>query len=317
MNGSKILIKIINDSKLLINKEINTFLYCLIMRIFLIKRKNTVSKKVDKKLKLFINKINKDIIKDINKKISEEYTTNNLRNILDFVKNQNTLFSSEIIENILIVIFSFAFKTEKRNSFGKLLYNNMELIKTLKISEYINWFAFNKFNYNSNESYNSGIDEENFKMFLESDFSSKNKGQSESQNKSKSEKISKSINQPIMQFILNINNDKLEVLNNDEKIENIKNKNLVSTRSNSKIPLSNLDLITNYLFKGGKDDIGKVSKIPISIFKALLFSVYIYYQNKKSPLMNYIKEPKEDKKLSIIPFEYNLSEAVIDIIFLL
>ena len=71
-------------------------------------------------------------------------------------------------------------------------------------------------------------------------------------------------------------------------------------------------MITNYLFKGGKDDIGKVSKIPISIFKALLFSVYIYYQNKKSPLMNYIKEPKEDKKLSIIPFEYNLSEAAID-----
>jgi len=72
MNGSKILIKIINDSKLLINKEINTFLYCLIMRIFLIKRKNTVSNNADKKLKLFINKINKDIIKDINKKISEE-----------------------------------------------------------------------------------------------------------------------------------------------------------------------------------------------------------------------------------------------------
>ena len=45
MNDTKHLIKLINDSKLLINKEINTFLYCLILRIFL---------KEHKKFKLII-----------------------------------------------------------------------------------------------------------------------------------------------------------------------------------------------------------------------------------------------------------------------
>ena len=301
MNDSKILIKIINDSKLLINKEINTFLYCLIMRIFLKKRNKKASIKANENLKLFIDKINKEIIKDINKKISEEYTTNNLSNIFEFVKTQNTLFASEIIENILIVIFSFAFKTEKIYSFGKLLYNDMELIKKLNNLDLINWLLLNKFNENV-----IGREKENFKMFLESDFSAKNNVQSKNQNKNQLEQINKTMNQPIISLILNINNEKFEISNNDKKKEN---KNLAKTKSNSKIPLSNLELITNYFFKG---EIGKVSKIPISIFKALLFSVYIYYQNKKSPLMEYIHESFTETKLSIIPFEYNLSEAVID-----
>jgi len=90
--------------------------------------------------------------------------------------------------------------------------------------------------------------------------------------------------------------------------------------------LSNLNFLSNYLFKCDKnndkdengdknkkkDNIGKVSEIPISLFKAFLISVYIYYQNKKSPLIKYIHESDNNKKLNIIPFEYNLSEYVID-----
>ena len=87
------------------------------------KRNKVISNKVDKKLKVFIDKINKEIIKNIDKEINEKYSSKNLSNIFDFVKTQNLLLSSEIIENILITIFSFAFKTEKTNSFGKLLYN--------------------------------------------------------------------------------------------------------------------------------------------------------------------------------------------------
>ena len=300
MNGSKVIIKVINDSKLLINKEINIFLYCLILRIFLRKRNRSVSKKANENLKNFIGKINKEIIKDEGKKLSEEYTIDNLRNIFDFVKTQNTSFASEIIENILIVIFSFAFKTEKRKSFGKLLYNDMELIKKLKNSDLINWLLLNKFNENV-----PGSKANNFKMFLENDFSIINTGLSKSKNKNQLEEINKSINQPIISLILSIIDNKL-------KIEKKQNKNLNKTKSDSKIPLTNEGLITNYLFKGSQDDIGKVSKIPISIFKAFLFMVYIYYQNKKSPLIKYIHESNKDKKLSIIPFEYNLSEAVID-----
>jgi len=288
MNEVKILAKVINDSKLLISKEINTFLYCLFLRIFLRKRKKSISKKVEENLKIFIDKINKEIIKDKDKEINEEYTIKNLINIIDFVKSQNILFSSEIIENILIIIFSFAFKTDKRNSFSKLLYNNMDLIKRLRNSDWINWLLLNKFNEQL-----PGKEAENFKILLENDFSGKN--------------MNKFSEQAISFFLLNINNNKLEILNNEEKT---KNKNLAdTTTTDSKKSLPYSSFKSDYLFKG---KIGKVSKIPISLFKALLISVYIYYQNKKSPLMEYIHESFTDAKLCIIPFEYNLSEAVID-----
>ena len=294
MNEAKILTKIINDSKLLISKEVNSFLYCLILRIFLRKRKTSFSKKVDENLKRFIDKINKEIIKDKNKEINEEYTIQNLSNIIDFVKIQNTLFASEIIENILIVIFSFAFKTDKSISFSKLLYNNMDLIKRLRNSDWINCLLLNKFNEQL-----PGKEAENFKMLLENDFSAQNMNQLN--------RINKLPNQAIFFFLLNINNNKLEISNNEEKI-NIKDL-ADTTTTDSKKKLSNSYFKSNYLFKG---KIGKVSKIPISLFKALLFSVYIYYQNKKSPLMEYIHESFTNTKLSIIPFEYNLSEAVIE-----
>ena len=239
-------------------------------------------------IKKFIDKINKEIIKDKDKEINEEYTIKNLINIIDFVKSQNILFSSEIIENILIIIFSFAFKTDKRNSFSKLLYNNMDLIKRLRNSDWINWLLLNKFNEQL-----PGKEAENFKILLENDFSVKN--------------MNKFSNQAISFFLLNINNNKLEILNNEEKT---KNKNLAdTTTTDSKKSFPYSCFKSDYLFKG---KIGKVSKIPISLFKALLFSVYIYYQNKKSPLMKYIHESFTDAKLCTIPFEYNLSEAVID-----
>jgi len=195
MNDLKILIKNINDSKLLINKEIKIFLYCLILRIFLRKRKKTSSIKADEKLKIFIGKINKEIIKEENKEISEEYSVKNLSNIFDFVKKQNILFASEILENILIIIFSFAFKTEKENSFGKYLHNNMDLIKRMKNSDWIKWLLLNEF-----KGEIPGREAENFKIFLENEFLYKNKNQSN--------QIHKSINRPIILFLLDIYNNK-------------------------------------------------------------------------------------------------------------
>jgi hypothetical protein len=253
MDDSKILKKVINDSKLLINKEINTFLYCLIIRIFLKKRNKKVSINAHEKLKLFIDKINKEILKEKGKEINEEYTIENLRNIFDFVKTQNILFASEIIENILIVIFSFAFKTDKSISFSKLLYNNMDLIKRLRNSDWINCLLLNKFNEQL-----PGKEAENFKMLLENDFSAQNMNQLN--------RINKLPNQAIFFFLLNINNNKLEISNNEEKI-NIKDL-ADTTTTDSKKKLSNSYFKSNYLFKG---KIGKVSRIPISLFKALLF----------------------------------------------
>ena len=293
MNDTKIFAKIINDSKLLINKEINIFLYCLILRIFLKKRNKRVSIQADKKLKEFIDKINKEMIKDKDKEICEEYTIKNLKNIIDFVKTQNMLFSSEIIENILIIIFSYAFRTEKNNSFTKFIYNNMDLMKRMDNSNFINWLLLNKF-----KKELSGENAEIFKEILKN----------ESSVYFINELYKKNIlpNQPIISFLFNLNNNKLEILDTEEKDKKI---SMADIMTDYKKSLLNSYTINNYLLKGGKE---KVSTIIISLFKILLISVYIYYQNKNSPLMKYIHKSDKDKKLSIIPFEYNLSEAAID-----
>ena len=293
MNDTKIMTKIINDSKLLISKEVNSFLYCLFLRIFLRKRNRSISIKTNRKLKIFIDKINKKIIKDKDKEINEEYTIKNLNNIIDFVKTQNILFSSEIIENILIIIFSFAFKTEKGNIFEKFLYNSMESIKRMKISDLINWILLNKFKKEFLVE-----KEDDFKMLLFNDFYDNNMNDLNKMNISKI--------QPYIIFLLNIKANKLEISNNEEKSKRIC---VADTVTDIKKSFSNFSLITNYLFKCEKV---KVSKIHFSLFKALLFSVYIYYQNKNSPFMEYIHESNKDDNLSIIPFEYNLSEAILD-----
>ena len=112
-------------------------------------------------------------------------------------------------------------------------------------------------------------------------------------------KMNISIDQPIILFLLNINANKLEISNNDEKTKRIC---IADNVKDIKKSFSKFSLFTNYLFK---DEQLKVSKIYLSLFKSLLISVYIYFQNKNSPLMKFIHESSKDNNLSIIPFEYN------------
>ena len=67
------------------------------------------------------------------------------------------------------------------------------------------------------------------------------------------------------------------------------------------------DLVSNVLYTSTFDRV-KIS-YPLKLIRSLLISAYIYYQNRNSPLMNYINKSNE---LEIIPFEYNLSEAIIE-----
>ena len=60
---------------------------------------------------------------------------------------------------------------------------------------------------------------------------------------------------------------------------------------------------------------GKIQRASIRIVRAFLISVFIYYQNKNSPLMDYINPSKDEKdknSLECIPFTYELSGACIE-----
>jgi len=48
---------------------------------------------------------------------------------------QNKKYAGEIFENILIMVFSIAFKTEKKNNFGKYIYNNIGKLKHIDKKE--------------------------------------------------------------------------------------------------------------------------------------------------------------------------------------
>ena len=134
--------RIFNNSKLLIDRNIYNFLFKLLYCIFIKSNKQ----KIKEKIQIHIDKINKYYIKIKDEKINYEYSTKNLINIVKFVKQQNDLYAGEIIENILIIIFSFAFKTGKENTFGKYLYCNILKLKNINNNQLIDWFDTNKLN---------------------------------------------------------------------------------------------------------------------------------------------------------------------------
>ena len=107
--------------------------------------------------------------------------------------------------------------------------------------------------------------------------------------------------------MMNYLNRRIFDLDNKKKQrDNVKNDDS-QTKADSYATISSFGLISNYEFDNGS--IGKVKKPPIPILRSLFISVYIYYQNKNSPLMKYIKEKDNLQK---IPFVYELSEAVIE-----
>jgi hypothetical protein len=127
-----------NDIKQLIDINIYRFLFFLIKNIIL-KPNNTVqAAHVINALEIKLDEINKSLSE--NNKISLEHTKENFINILKFVKTQNEIYAAEILENILIIIASYGFKSEKENTFGKYIYNNIERLKSSKEEELSKWF---------------------------------------------------------------------------------------------------------------------------------------------------------------------------------
>ena len=268
------------NSKLLIDRNIYKFLFKLLYCIFI---KSNRQEKIKNKLQDPIKKINRNLIRTHDNFITCEYSTNNLINIVKFVRQQNNLYASEIIENILIIIFSFAFKTGKENIFGIYLYSNISKLKDRNNEYFVNWFNPNMLN----------EDLSNLKRLLRHDFSIE-----EFNYRNKIQ------DKPIFNFLSEIYLEKNIQINKDKIINNINRRIFDMKRK------------INYIFDNEEnnddeidDDIYEQKNIPIPILRSLFISVYIYYQNKNSPLMQYTKEKNELQKM---PFVYNLSEAEIE-----
>ena len=300
---------IFDDLKSLLDTEYYKFLLILLKNIFL-KPNNKTTKSLDSSTKLreYIEIINEKFFDDNeNSKLSTEYSLKNLKNILNFVKTQNRLYASEIVENLLIIIFSFAFKTRKENTFGKYIYNNIQRLREKKNDEFSKWFIPDKFNvefHNENDIRNL-LNNDAFVEDKERSFFQKNNILMNFLLELHKEKYSSEKYKANQNFINFINGERMNCF-----------KDYCSNVDESTTILDKEESYCNYSIYCCNYFDEEKKNYPIGLVKALFISVYIYYQNKYSPLMKYINSPTDEvekkKELAVIPFEYDLTGAVIE-----
>ena len=301
--------KIINDPKELINKNIYIFLFNLFKCIFIKRKKN---QELENKINEFIKYINQNIIRDEDKYISREYSKKNFENIIDFVKSQNTLYAGDIIEGILIYIFSYAFESEKDNTFSKYLYNNLYKIKDPNNYDLISMFKEERFFPNELHNLSRLLD-------LDGTWEDRiNDKISEAQD-----------NCVLFNFLTNIFIEKyinikdLKKNNNSMyyiyrgKLDNQKISDIIYNKlKDISITVLDRDITINSIMSLASNlffprEFGKVNKINIRLIRAFFIQVFIYYQNKNSPLMKYINRDEEEQ-YDPIPFVYDLRGACVE-----
>ena len=317
-NESKQIFKqIVNNAKLLIDRNIYKFLFSLFYFIIL----KTNNRMLKETLNGIINHINSRYIQKQNEKLNDRYQNKNLINILKFVKSQNSLYAGEIIENILIIIFSLAFKTEKENSFGKFLYNNIEKLKKTKNDVIAKWFIKGRLNDKvskikellksdtlERDEFIDDIKEEPLYDLLKEIYQ-----EDIIRKKISKRKIMNYINKRIFDF-----NNKIMI--QKENLKKNKNKN-DEENIDFFTSITDYDSMKSNFFFGDTTIYGEKIPIPMGkkkkvnpvlpLIRSLLISVYVYYQNKNSTLMKY----RSNEILQKIPIEFDISEAAIELKF--
>ena len=328
MNEKNIFQQILENSKSHIDKSLYTYLFMLVKYIFFgnkgIKNKE-MEKKIIIKLKNMTESINNSLIKIKNNFIKYEpvidaYSIHNFNNIINFIKMQNSMFAGDIIEAILIMIFSFGFETDKTNEFGKYIYVNISKLRDTTYHDLSDWFKKGEKIFLPNEL-------RNFRALLVNDVYL---GDLENKNKMNEddETILKELITTITKYKFNfitynegksktfeyINNGKLDLIKFFlDKFADMKNNTTNLTMVDKDFTSNSLAFIYYYLFV-------EQNLTPIRMIRCFLTSVYIFYQNEHSPLMQYIDpKPKdienkeEDKEdLVVIPFTYTLRGAFVE-----
>ena len=293
----------------LLNLDLFRFIYILLKYIFL-KKNQSYQNALNNKLDSWIEKINKYLIKSKDKYINKQYTLKNLQNIIFFVKNQNSKYCGDIIENILIFIFSKVFDASKENALYKYIHNNLNKMREQKNQELLHWinkekiasYEFdnieNLLDIDGKEDEFSMFDEKEkciFYNFLRSVLIEKYNflvGVKDYNNKKNMLYINNGnyfnflISLLIYKKIRKEYSDSLTILDKD-----INKNSMMNIESNLTFPLS------------------EKNKPIVQLILAFFSQVYIYHINKISPLLPY---SIPDKNLALIPFDYDLRGACIE-----
>ena len=295
----KFLLSLLNKP-VIINRNICLFLYSLLKKIFIYSEQKDTTK-----LDEWINKINQDIIKHKEKHISTEYSIKNLKNIIYFIKLQNAKFNGDIIENLLIFVFSQAFETKQDNAFCKYIFNNLAKIREHKKPDFVDWIQDakivpNEFK-NLEELFNNdGKEEENNNIINQEECIFYNFLREILKEKYPNIIFHNDINSISTKYIynsnfFNFNMNDIIYKNLNEKSDTVLDKDIISN--------SLMTLVSN--LSSSSTNIKPINQLIRSFFT----QVYIYYQNKNSPLMKYTI-PSDN--LATIPFTYDLRGACIE-----
>ena len=298
-------ISLLNKPQIL-NRQIYLFIYSLLKKIF-IKSNQNYQKKLDEHLNKWINQINTEIIRKNEYYISTEYSKNNLRNILLFVKKQNIKYNGDIIENILIYIFSLVFKTEQDNTFSKYIFNNLTKLREHNNLDLIDWIQKEKI---------LPKEFQDLKELFECDGKEDDNYHSEKQKESvfyyflhqileqkyPNDIFHSSSNLISTKYIHNTTFFNFYVCDFEFKKLLLQKKASESVLDKDIISNSLMNIVYNL---SSKPQLKQINQIIRSFFT----QVFIYYQNKNSPLLKYTI-PSEG--YATIPFVYDLRGACIE-----
>ena len=278
--------------KAIINKEIYLFLFSLLKSIFIFDSENR--KKKIEKIDTISNKI-KDIYKI---ELKREYSKKNFQNIIQFVKNQNLIYAGEILENIVLSIFTSIMSIPQNETINNYIYNNLLNIYSIKNKD--------------EKARNEEID------FIQNFIIYDNLYPEELKNKNIFFQPY-SIIQTILEYFLaliyklrinSIKNNKKNVKDQYHKIsfnlynnsskysENKEEKNLTK---NSIIEFeNNIDkIIDNY-----KE--GSQISPNTNIISYFFFTLFVNYQTINNRLMKFYIDNKDINKFACVPYEYNI-----------
>ena len=293
MKKSKNILDIIKFSKTIINKDIFLFLYNLFKYIFIKRENNFRNSYILRHLDSFIKRINIKIIKDENKYINKEYSMRNFNNIISFVKTQNVIFSGDIVESILIYIFSFAFEESHDYNFGRDIFINFYNLEKYSNIDLVDMFKTDNFNVEELEDLNKTVLIDDCYTSFQKSFVIYNllfKILYEKYINLQKKDIKKNIS---MNYINRGFSE--EIKSNDIYKKLYDNSTTILDKDFS---ISIMNLITSLNFPS---IFIKISKVQIKLIRSFLIQVFIYNHNKNSLSMDYK-----------IPFAYDLKGACLE-----
>ena len=307
--------KLINDTisikPSLMNGLLVVFIYTLLKNIFLKKtQKNQRNQNaVNKKLEEWIVNINKKIIINPQKYISREYTLVNLLNIINFIKKQNIKYCGDITENIIIYIFSKVFIVTPDKEISSYISNNLNKIREQKNSEFIVWIKSEKLGPPEFHNIESLLDIDGKEEVIEP-----NDQKSNSIFYNFLREILKLKYIPFIQKIKNIYQKNCQYIYDDKNLNFIISEFLYKSLKNNNKDHTILD--KDILSNSQMNIINNLSNpfseknVPITrIIHCFFAQVFIYHQNRFSPLQKYTIPSKD---LAIVPFTFDLRGACIE-----